>query len=124
MAVKTVENAFHIYDANHHDPGYRDQPSARLTGKAAQTTVTVTTMTTMTSPKPQASPDIIDIRKHAIESDLGHEIMAMLSTEKGPKKMPTMLLYDSKGLQIFEQVGKPRLLHHTYNSPMSDHIPG
>lgn len=112
MAVKTVDNAFHVYDANHHDPGYRDQPSARLTGKAAQTAVTVTTMTTAASPKPQQpSPDIIDIRKHAIESDLGHEIMSMLGTEKGPKKMPTMLLYDSKGLQIFEQVRKSRLLH-------------
>jgi hypothetical protein len=48
--------------------------------------------------------DIIDIRCDAIEMDLKAEILSMLKPEKGPRKLPTLLLYDEKGLQIFEKV--------------------
>ncbi len=54
--------------------------------------------------------NIIDIRYDTIETDLEHEIWSMLKPVKGPKKMPTLLLYDEKGLQIFEKVrGVPNL---------------
>jgi len=48
--------------------------------------------------------DIIDIRCNATEMDLKLEIMSMLKPAKGPKQMPTLLLYDERGLQIFEKV--------------------
>lgn len=55
--------------------------------------------------------DIIDIRSDAIEMDLKVEILSMLKPAKGPKKMPTLLLYDEKGLQIFEKVGIYDIYH-------------
>ncbi|OBT47156.1 hypothetical protein VE00_03082 [Pseudogymnoascus sp. WSF 3629] len=50
--------------------------------------------------------DIIDIRRDALGSslDLGRDIMAQLAPARGPKKMPTLLLYDEKGLQTFEEI--------------------
>ncbi len=60
------------------------------------------------SPRAQksSSPDIIDIRQHVIEFDLTHDIDTMLRPAEGAKQMPTMLLYDEKGLQIFEEVNE------------------
>ncbi len=55
--------------------------------------------------------DIIDIRTDAIEMDLKVEILSMLRPAKGPKKMPTLLLYDERGLQIFEKVGMYDIYH-------------
>jgi hypothetical protein len=54
--------------------------------------------------------DIIDIRCDAIETDLKVEITSMLKPAKGPRHMPTLLLYDSLGLQIFEKVGTTRFI--------------
>lgn len=61
--------------------------------------------------------DIIDIRCDAIEMDLKVEITSMLKPGKGPRKLPTLLLYDEKGLQIFEKVGTYYICHivETYN---------
>jgi hypothetical protein len=73
-----------------------DEASGRLHHKA----------TTLNSSQPQEQShlSIIDIRRHAIESNLSNDINALLHPEKGPKKLPTMLLYDERGLQIFEEV--------------------
>lgn len=51
--------------------------------------------------------DIIDIRRAAVEMNLKEEIPRMLRPDEGPRKMPTLLLYSEKGLQLFEQVGPP-----------------
>jgi hypothetical protein len=48
--------------------------------------------------------DIIDIRHDAVELNLKDEIMASLRPQSGPKTMPTLLLYDERGLQLFEEV--------------------
>jgi hypothetical protein len=48
--------------------------------------------------------DIIDIRHDAVEVNLKEEIMASLRPQNGPKTMPTLLLYDERGLQLFEEV--------------------
>jgi hypothetical protein len=61
--------------------------------------------------------DIIDIRS-AIEMDLKVEILSMLKPVKGPKKMPTLLLYDERGLQIFEKVG----IYNFFSPQMETHI--
>ena len=55
---------------------------------------------------PESLPDIniLDIRKEAIEIDLKAEIIKQLNPEHGPKQLPTLLLYDEKGLQLFEEV--------------------
>jgi hypothetical protein len=76
------------------------QTSARLSAKAAL-------KSDIPAQKKQASLDIIDIRQHAIELDLGADIMLLLNPDKGPKTLPTLLLYDEKGLQIFEEVWHP-----------------
>lgn len=52
--------------------------------------------------KTASNINIIDIRCDTI--DLEHEILSMLKPAKGPRKLPTLLLYDEKGLQIFEKV--------------------
>lgn len=88
-----VLDKFHTHD----DPRH-----ARLTPSKA------TTAAHATPPSPPHNPlDIIDIRRDALglELDLGRDIMAQLAPKRGPKKMPTLLLYDEKGLQTFEEVG-------------------
>lgn len=47
---------------------------------------------------------IVDIRQAAVESSLKTEILDLLRPQHGPKNMPTLLLYDERGLQIFEKV--------------------
>lgn len=49
--------------------------------------------------------DIIDIRREAAELNMKDEIMELLKPIQGPKELPTLLLYDERGLQIFEDVG-------------------
>jgi hypothetical protein len=55
---------------------------------------------------PKTTPviDIIDIRYNEVEVNLKDDILNLLRPTRGPKQMPTMLLYSERGLQIFEQV--------------------
>ena len=55
--------------------------------------------------EPGPAIDIIDIRGAAIEMNLKDDVLSMFFAERGPRKMPTLLLYDEKGLQLFEEVG-------------------
>ena len=48
--------------------------------------------------------DIFDIRHEGVEINLRDEIFDSLKPETGPKTMPTLLLYDERGLQLFEEV--------------------
>lgn len=48
--------------------------------------------------------DIIDIRGDTEEFDLKNEVVKLLSPENGVRKLPTLLLYDERGLQLFEDV--------------------
>jgi len=48
--------------------------------------------------------DIIDIRRDAVQVNLKEEIMSSLRPQTGPKTLPTLLLYDERGLQLFEEV--------------------
>ncbi|KAI0161669.1 C-type lectin protein [Hypoxylon sp. FL1284] len=50
------------------------------------------------------SADIIDIRQAAVEINLKEEISKLLRPQEGPRKLPTLLLYDEKGLQLFEEI--------------------
>lgn len=57
------------------------------------------------TPESMSSVDIIDIREgNAVDLDLKPEISSKLRAEPGHKQLPTLLLYDEKGLQLFEQV--------------------
>jgi len=49
--------------------------------------------------------DIIDIRGAAVEINLKDDILSLFSPKEGPRMLPTLLLYDEKGLQLFEDVG-------------------
>ncbi|TLD17961.1 uncharacterized protein PgNI_01802 [Pyricularia grisea] len=49
-------------------------------------------------------PDIIDIRGVAVESNLKGEILSSFLSTPGQRAMPTILLYDQRGLQIFEEI--------------------
>ncbi|TVY15608.1 Ergothioneine biosynthesis protein 1 [Lachnellula arida] len=51
-----------------------------------------------------ASFDIIDIRHDAVEMNLKDEILGCLKPLSGPKQLPTLLLYDERGLQLFEEI--------------------
>lgn len=86
---------------NENNPGHAAQPTTRLPSKADHG-----------SKSSHASIDIIDIRHHVIDMDLSNDIKSMLKPEIGPKKMPTMLLYDAAGLQIFEEVGTSERSDH------------
>jgi hypothetical protein len=48
--------------------------------------------------------DIIDIRGDAVEIKLKDEILSSLRPRIGPKTLPTLLLYDEQGLQLYEEV--------------------
>lgn len=47
--------------------------------------------------------DIIDIRCAAVEINLKDEINTLFKPKTGPRKLPTLLLYDERGLQLFEE---------------------
>ncbi|TVY30182.1 Ergothioneine biosynthesis protein [Lachnellula hyalina] len=51
-----------------------------------------------------ASFDIIDIRHDAVEMNLKDEILSSLKPLSGPKQLPTLLLYNERGLQLFEEI--------------------
>jgi hypothetical protein len=48
--------------------------------------------------------DVIDIRRDAVEINLKEDVLTYLRPESGPKQLPTLLLYDERGLQLFEEV--------------------
>jgi uncharacterized SAM-dependent methyltransferase len=48
--------------------------------------------------------DIIDIRRDAVEINLKEDVLTSLRPESGPKQLPTLLLYNERGLQLFEEV--------------------
>lgn len=54
--------------------------------------------------EPTSNFDIIDIRHDAVENNLKDEILSSLRPTSGPKTLPTLLLYDERGLQLFEEV--------------------
>ena len=59
-------------------------------------------------PQPQEQTDglnIIDIRSSKIEHSLRTELLDKLQPSPGQEKqMPTMLLYDERGLKLFEEI--------------------
>ncbi|KAL4873974.1 hypothetical protein BDV12DRAFT_158831 [Aspergillus spectabilis] len=54
---------------------------------------------------PTGGVDIVDIRENDIQYSLVHEIHKGLNPPDGtPRSLPTMLLYDSEGLKLFEKI--------------------
>lgn len=47
--------------------------------------------------------DIIDIRRVEVETNLKADIVSQFCPKEGPRKLPTLLLYDERGLQLFEK---------------------
>lgn len=60
-------------------------------------------MTPRTMPMPQHL-DIIDIRGEQADFNLKEEIANQINPVSGHRTLPTLLLYDEKGLQLFEDV--------------------
>jgi hypothetical protein len=54
-----------------------------------------------------AKVEILDIRRAAVEINLKEAILSQFCPKAGPRTLPTLLLYDERGLQIFEEVGLP-----------------
>lgn len=48
--------------------------------------------------------DIVDIRAGQVDFDMKGEIMSMMDPSNAQRALPTMLLYDERGLQLFEKV--------------------
>lgn len=97
----TISNPVHGVDVA--EGNYDNQRHASL--------ATTTHATSAPPPRKQQPLDIIDIRQNDLELDLRRDIMDMLKPERGPKKLPTLLLYDEKGLQTFEEVGESLAPH-------------
>lgn len=55
-------------------------------------------------PASSANLDIIDIRCAAVEINIKEEINSLFKAQDGPRRLPTLLLYDERGLQLFEAV--------------------
>jgi uncharacterized SAM-dependent methyltransferase len=54
---------------------------------------------------PTGGVDIVDIRENDMQYSLVHEIQKGLNPPNGtPRSLPTMLLYDSEGLKLFEKI--------------------
>jgi len=51
--------------------------------------------------------DIIDIRHAAVEINLKAEVLSLFHTRDAPRMLPTLLLYDERGLQLFEKARPP-----------------
>lgn len=73
----------------------RSNPQSKLEGGASK------------SVGRQPQLDIIDIRHAAVEINVKGEIPKLLRPQEGPRRLPTLLLYDEKGLQLFEKVLEP-----------------
>lgn len=71
----------------------------------------------MSAPIP--NPDIIDIRSAAVEFNLKEDIYAHFKPKHGPRKMPTLLLYNERGLQLFEKVPPASCFSTQYPSIVS-----
>ena len=56
-----------------------------------------------------SNADIIDIRRVAVEINLKTEITSMFRPKDGPRQLPTLLLYNERGLQLFEKASLPML---------------
>ena len=52
----------------------------------------------------EAKVNIIDIRRAAVEISLKSEIRTLFLSTDGPRTLPTLLLYNERGLQLFESV--------------------
>ncbi|KAF9881705.1 duf323 domain protein [Colletotrichum karsti] len=48
--------------------------------------------------------DIIDVRRVAVETNLKDDIISMWNPTNGPRRLPTLLLYNERGLQLFEDI--------------------
>ncbi|OAQ66057.1 hypothetical protein VFPPC_14279 [Pochonia chlamydosporia 170] len=57
------------------------------------------------APKGNSHLDIIDIRSNKVDFNLKDEVNRMINpSDGGARKLPTLLLYDERGLQLFEDI--------------------
>jgi hypothetical protein len=73
--------------------------------------------------------DIIDIRRDTEELDLKRNVRELIDPKDGgPRQLPTLLLYDEKGLQLFEKVRRalslPHVFYLTSHCQSLDHLLG
>jgi hypothetical protein len=54
--------------------------------------------------------DIIDIRQVAVETNLREELLSLFHPKEGLRQLPTLLLYNERGLQLFEEVWAPDIV--------------
>lgn len=62
-------------------------------------------MPKLTTKPAKAGPDIIDIRRAEVELNLKAGVLSLFQAKNAPRRLPTLLLYDERGLQLFEDVG-------------------
>lgn len=72
----------------------------------------------------EASVDIIDIRHKAVEVNLKEDILSQFHPKTGPRTLPTLLLYNERGLQLFEDVSSANecLPHLDDANTGTDHV--
>lgn len=104
--------SFNLTDPEGHTMSPSAEPLAPLGGatgtihKTAPAKKVVTSNTTE-SKLNNPNSNIIDIRQASVEMNLRDEIVSQFCPKKGPRTLPTLLLYDEAGLQLFEDVCCP-----------------
>lgn len=73
-----------------------------------------------------SAPDIVDVRRSLVETDLKADVLSMFNPTTGPRQLPTLLLYNERGLQLFEEVTYFVCRHPRDPALTSrlDHLPG
>jgi hypothetical protein len=84
-------------------PSASDSAPDSLAAKTAQNSK-ISGLSSNPNPQQASNVDIIDIRHDAVQINLKEEIMSSLRPQQGLKQLPTLLLYNEQGLQLFEQV--------------------
>lgn len=79
-------------------------PAVRESVLLAQQHLAEDAMSLKTVDATTRSLNIVDIQNPRAEINLKGEILAQMSPEQGPRTLPTLLLYDERGLQLFEDV--------------------
>lgn len=68
-----------------------------------------------TQPGAKTNIEILDIRRAAVEINLKEDILSQIHPKNGPRTMPTLLLYNERGLQLFEEVSSRQSRHRHFD---------
>lgn len=60
--------------------------------------------------------EIVHLREDSLEFDISHQIVEGLMRPAGEKHMPTMLLYDERGLRLYDDITTEAQEYYLFNA--------